>query len=103
VNAPLSREAIQALLLYLAQYPESQPMDFILTSHGKPMTSSAVYQRIRNAVGQLTEMRLGELRAWARRTLTDRPSPPSPERPIVQRHTHNIGIAALKARYANRR
>jgi hypothetical protein len=71
-NIPLFREATQALLLYLARYPEIQPDDFILKSRGKPMSQNAVSNHIYEVMDRLVDMRhvlLDEFRSWAHQTL----------------------------------
>ncbi|MDR1204813.1 MAG: hypothetical protein LBL26_04940, partial [Peptococcaceae bacterium] len=98
-NVPMSREMTQALLLYMARCPDVQPADYILTYQGKPLKSNTVFRRVRKAMSQLTDLRLarfGELRVWARQTLTAQPPrvPPKPH-PFFSR------INALQAR-ANR-
>ncbi|MDR1204827.1 MAG: hypothetical protein LBL26_05015, partial [Peptococcaceae bacterium] len=93
-NIPLNREATRALLAYLAQHPERQPDDFILTSQGEPMDPNTVYRRIREVMGRLTDMRLvrfGQLYAWIHQTLAARP----PRRVTPQR-PYDPKIAARK-------
>jgi integrase len=104
MGAPLGREIAQALLACLAQRPDPQPGDFVLAGQGKPMDPNAIYRRIRAAMGRLADMRLvriGELREWARQTVAA--APPRKDRSAAySRHRHVAGLAALKARIANR-
>jgi Mn-dependent DtxR family transcriptional regulator len=87
LGIPLIRETTQALLIYMARYPEIKPDDFVLTSpRGGRVHPSTVYQCIHNAIGQLTDLRcvrLKELRVWTRQMLIGEfPAPRTSPQPI---------------------
>jgi hypothetical protein len=78
LNVPLLREMTQALLIYMARYPDIQPEDFVLTfRRGGRMQPATVFHCVHHAISQLTDIhyaRLNEWRVWARETLFGKPS-----------------------------